>query len=67
MRVHTPHCPQQNGMVECVWALKQQCVHRQQFKTLQHTDRVISDWIEFYDQRQPHQALSMKTPTQTYQ
>ncbi|MDA0892122.1 MAG: integrase core domain-containing protein [Proteobacteria bacterium] len=26
-----------------------------------------SDWIGFYNQRQPHQALGMKTPAQTYQ
>jgi putative transposase len=64
----TPHCPQQNGMVECVIrTLKEQCVHRQRFETLQHANRVISDWIGFYNQRRPHQALGMKTPAQTYQ
>ncbi len=26
------------------------------------TSRVISDWIGFYNQRRPHQALGMKNP-----
>jgi hypothetical protein len=25
------------------------------------------NWIGFYNQRRPHQALGMKTPAQTYQ
>jgi putative transposase len=44
----TPHCPQQNGMVErVIRTLKEQCVHCQRFETLQHANRVISDWIGF--------------------
>jgi putative transposase len=63
----TPHCPEQNGMVErVIRSLKEQCIHRQRFETLQHASRVISDWILFYNHRRPHQALRMKTPAQTY-
>jgi putative transposase len=63
----TPHCPQQNGLVErLIRSLKEQCVHRQRFETLQHASRVISDWIAFYNQRRPHQALKMKTPAEVY-
>jgi putative transposase len=59
----TPHCPQQNGMVErVIRTLKEQCVHRHRFESLQHAGRVISDWIRFYNTRRPHQALGMKTP-----
>lgn len=44
----TPHCPEQNGMVErVIRSLKEQCIHRQRFETLQHGSRVISDWIHF--------------------
>jgi putative transposase len=44
----TPHCPQQNGMVErLIRTLKEQCVHRHRFETQQHATRVISDWIQF--------------------
>ena len=64
----TPHCPEQNGMVErVIRSLKEQCIHRQRFETLQHASRVISDWIHFYNHRRPHQALAMETPAQTYQ
>ena len=63
----TPHCPQQNGLVErVIRTLKEQCVHRQRFETQQHASRVISGWIGFYNHRRPHQALKMKTPAQAF-
>ena len=63
----TPHCPQQNGMVErVIRTLKEQCAHRHRFETLQHASRVIGDWIRFYNHRRPHQALNMKTPAQAF-
>lgn len=63
----TPHCPQQNGMVErLIRTLKEQCAHRHRFETQQHASRVISDWITFYNHRRPHQSLGMKTPAQAY-
>jgi len=63
----TPHCPEQNGMVErLIRTLKEQCVHRHRFETLQHASRVIADWISFYNNRRPHQALEMKTPAEAY-
>lgn len=63
----TPHCPQQNGMVErLIRTLKEQCIHRHRFETQQHASRVISDWILFYNHRRPHQALGMKTPAEAH-
>lgn len=63
----TPHTPEQNGMVErVIRTLKEQCVHRHRFETLQHATRVIGDWIAFYNHRRPHQALNMKTPAQAF-
>lgn len=63
----TPHCPQQNGMVErVIRTLKEQCVHRHRFESQQHAMRVIGDWIQFYNSRRPHQALGMKTPDEAY-
>jgi putative transposase len=40
----TPHCPQQNGMVErMIRTLKKQCAHWHRFELLQNASRVISD------------------------
>jgi putative transposase len=64
----TPYSPEQNGTVErVICALKDQCVHRPRFETLQHASRVIGDWIGFYNHQRLHQALKMKTPAQTYE
>ena len=63
----TPHCPQQNGLVErVIRTLKEQCVHRHRFETQQYASRVIGEWIGFYNTRRPHQALGMKTPAMAY-
>jgi len=63
----TPHCPQQDGMVErLIRTLQEQCVHRRRLETQQHAMRVIADWIQFYNDRRPHQALAMKTPAEAY-
>ena len=63
----TPHCPQQNGMVErVIRTLKEQCVHRHRFESLQRASRVIGDWIGFYNHQRPHQALKMKTPAEAF-
>jgi putative transposase len=64
----TPHCPQQNGMVErLIRTLKEQCAHRHRFENQHHALRVIGDWIQFYNHRRPHQALGMKTPAKAYE
>lgn len=63
----TPHCPQQNGMVErLIRTLKEQCAHRHRFENQRHALRVIGDWIQFYNHRRPHQALGMKTPAEAH-
>ena len=63
----TPHCPQQNGMVErVIRTFKEQCAHRHRFENIQHASRVVGDWIRFYNHRRPHQALDMKTPAEAF-
>jgi len=54
----TPHCPQQNGMVErVIRTQKEQCVHRHRFESQVYATRVIADWVALYNQQHPHQAL----------
>lgn len=63
----TPHCPQQNGMVErVIRTFNEQCAHRHRFETIQHASRVVGDWIRFYNHRRPHQALGMGTPAEAF-
>ncbi|WP_313238547.1 integrase core domain-containing protein [Delftia acidovorans] len=46
--------------------LKEQCVHRHRFESLQHASRLIRDWIHFYNHRRPHQALNMRAPAEAF-
>lgn len=63
----TSQCRQQNGMVErLIRTLKEQCAHRHRFETQQRAMRVISDFIQFYNFRRPHQTLGMKAPSEAY-
>lgn len=63
----TPRCPQQNCMVErFIRTLKEQCVQHHRFETIQHAMRVAGDWIAFYNNRRPHQALAMRTPAEAF-
>ncbi|MEM6439880.1 MAG: integrase core domain-containing protein [Pseudomonadota bacterium] len=32
-----------------------------------HADRAIGDWIGFYNDRRPHQALGMRTPAAAFE
>ena len=62
-----PYTPEQNGLVErVIRTIKEQCMHRHRFETLQHASRVLADWIQFYNTRRPHQALAMKPPAAAY-
>ena len=63
----TPYSPEQNTMVERgILPLKDPCVRRQRFESLQHASRVIDDWIGFYNHQRPHQSLGIKTPAEAY-
>jgi putative transposase len=54
-------------MVErVIRTLKEQCVHRHRFESLQLASRVIGDWITFCNHRRPHQALAMKAPAEAF-
>ena len=53
-------------MERLIRSLKEQCVHRQRFESLTHASRAIGDWITFYNNERPHQALAMKTPVEAF-
>lgn len=55
-------------MVErVILTLKEQCTHRHRFENIKHASRVIADWIQFYNNKHPQQALNMKTPAAMFQ
>jgi len=54
-------------MVErVIRTLKEQCIHRQRFDSIQHATGAVGDWISFYNYRRPHRALDMKTPAEAF-
>ena len=46
--------------------IKRQCVQLHCFETIQRASRVVGDWIRFYNNRRPNQALGMKTPAEVF-
>ena len=61
----TPYTPHQNGIVErFIRSVKEECVWQQQFRSLTDARRAIRAWIEWYNDRRPHQALGYRSPKQ---
>jgi putative transposase len=42
--------------------LRDECLNREWFKTLQEARIVIEQWRRFYNTQRPHSALDYKTP-----
>lgn len=54
-------------MVErVIRTLKEPCVHRQRFDSIQHATRAIGDWIRFHNHRRPHRAPDVKCPAEAF-
>ena len=61
----TPYTPEQSGMIERFFrSLKEECVWQHTFQTFEEARRIIRDWVEWYNQERPHQALGYRSPVQ---
>jgi putative transposase len=61
----TPYTPEQNGIIERFFrSLKEECVWQHVFQTFEQARRVIRDWVQWYNQGRPHQALGYRSPIQ---
>jgi putative transposase len=61
----TPYTPEQNGIIERFFrSLKEECVWQHVFRTFEDARRVIRDWMQWYNQERPHQALGYRSPVQ---
>jgi putative transposase len=61
----TPYTPEQNGIIERFFrSLKEECVWQQTFQTFEEARRIIRDWLQWYNQDRPHQALGYRSPAQ---
>jgi putative transposase len=49
-----------------VRTIKEQCIHRQRFDSIQHATRAIGDCISVDTTRRTYQALDMKTPAEAF-
>lgn len=56
-----------NIFIERFWrSLKYECLYLHSFDTVSEAREAFRDYITFYDQRRPHQALGYKTPDAVY-
>lgn len=61
----TPYTPEQNGLIERFFrSLKEECVWQHHFQSFDDARRIIRDWMDWYNQRRPHQALGYASPHQ---
>jgi len=61
----TPYTPEQNGIIERFFrSLKEECVWQHMFQTFDEARRVIRNWMRWYNEERPHQALGYQSPVQ---
>jgi putative transposase len=61
----TPYTPEQNGIIERFFrSLNEECVWQHRFQTFEEARRVIRDWLRWYNEERPHQALGYRSPVQ---
>ncbi|WP_187648559.1 IS3 family transposase [Nitrosophilus labii] len=63
----TPYTPEQNGMIERFFrTIKEECIWHYNFKSLKEANKIIGEWINFYNQKRKHSALQYKTPAEVF-
>jgi putative transposase len=61
----TPYTPEQNGLIERFFrSLKQECVWQHLFGSFAEAKAKIREWIGWYNEGRPHQALGYLSPQQ---
>ena len=64
----TPHCPQQNSMIErVIRTLKEQCAHGHRFETIQYASRVVDVIGYALTTTGAHTRLGMKTRAEAFE
>jgi putative transposase len=59
----TPYTPEQNGMIERFFrSLKEECVWQHNFESFGQASEKVRDWIKWYNEQRPHQALGYQSP-----
>ena len=59
----TPYTPQQNGMIERFFrSLKEECIWLHNFEGVWDAKQAIEEWVGFYNELRPHQALGYLSP-----
>lgn len=57
--------PLQNGMIERFFrSLKEECAWLFNFESFKQARRKISEWLQWYNEERPHQALKYRSPNQ---
>jgi putative transposase len=63
----TPYTPEDNGLCErFIRSFKEECVWQHSFESLAQAREVITQWLRWYNEERPHQALEYRTPDETY-
>jgi putative transposase len=61
----TPYTPEQNGLIERFFrSLKEECVWQHTFTNFTEAKIIITNWIQWYNEERPHQALGCQSPKQ---